>query len=329
VRHVNIIGKSNGVGLDRDVRLLAEVLRQAGCKVSFTRTDSRQSGRRKSPLFKALRMLKRRLLPRPEPRHDINLMLEHVWTQYVDDARLNVLVPNPDFFDRHDVVALSYVDRVWAKTRQGEQLFRNLGSKVALIGFDSEDRYDAGAPRVRTFFHLAGSSELKGTQRLLSIWAQHPKWPLLIVAGRLKFVAPKADNIRIYGGYLDDGFLKQLQNESMVHVCTSEAEGWGHYLVEAMSCAAAVITVDAPPMNELIAPDRGWLLPCFLNGQHRLTPRHAFVEDALVAQVEQVMAMPIADVTACGAKGREWYLSNRAGFFSRIRHALAETEETG
>ena len=321
---VNIIGKTNGVGLDRDARLLASALTAAGCEVKSTQTGSRQSGRRKSLLFKLLRWLNAQVRPKPLPRYDVNVMLEHVWTQYLNDARINVLVPNPDFFDRHDVKATPRVDCVWAKTEQAERIFRGMNSNVRHISFDSEDRMLADIPRQRTFFHLAGSSSLKGTQRLLETWIQHHEWPMLVVAGRLKFKPPVAPNILIHGGYLEDSFLKRLQNESMVHVCTSEAEGWGHYLVEAMSVGAAVITVDAPPMNALVAPDRGWLLPCFANGQQRLIPRFAFDQPSLIAVVEQVNALPDDTIMKLGQTGRLWYENNRAAFPVRVKQVLDE-----
>ena len=47
---------------------------------------------------------------------DVNLMLEHVWLQYLSTAPINVAVPNPEWFDRHDRRFLAEVDSVWAKT---------------------------------------------------------------------------------------------------------------------------------------------------------------------------------------------------------------------
>lgn len=322
---VNIIGKSNGVGLDRDVRLLTHALDLCGCEVSVTVTGSRQSGWRKSILGKTLRWLGSGL-SKPMPRYDVNVMLEHVWTQYVDLARVNVLVPNPDFTDRHDVAALPKVDRIWAKTQVACEIFRKLGCAVTLIGFDSEDRFIPECFRERSFFHLAGSSVLKGTAHLLEIWSRHPHWPKLLVAGRLKQTVHKAVNIKIIGGYIEDDLLRQLQNESMIHVCTSETEGWGHYLVEGMSVGAVVMTLAAPPMNELVNDERGILLSCEPTELHRLARRYVFDDSALVAAVERISSMPQSELMALGSHARQWFLNNKAGFPDRIQAALQELQ---
>jgi hypothetical protein len=322
VLRVNIIGKANGVGLTRDLRILTDVLRNCGCEVSATIVGSRQSGWRKSLLRKSLKLVGLTGFNRGKPKYDINVMLEHVWVQYMVDARINVVVPNPDYFDRHDVAALSEVDQVWAKTHSAQQIFQQLGCAVALIGFDSEDRFDASCARTKTFFHLAGSSSLKGTARLVEIWSRHPEWPELTVVGRFKTAMPFAKNIKYYTEFMNDVELQILQNSHAIHLCTSETEGWGHYLVEALSVAAVTITLDAPPMNELVSTDRGVLLACRAGKRHRLAQCYLFDEAALVNAIETMIGLPQQEIARLGTRGREWFRQNQAGFATRIRAAL-------
>ena len=176
---LRLIGKSNGVGLSRDLELLAAALRACGCEVTQQLCERRERKRRRSLHARLAMRISRWRRAAPPPPFDANIMLEHVWPQFVQQARCNVLVPNPEWFDRRDVAMLDVADRVWAKTAFAEQLFVARGCRVLRIGFDSDDRLQAAVPRQPQFLHLAGRSPLKGTRRLLALWQRHPHWPQL------------------------------------------------------------------------------------------------------------------------------------------------------
>jgi hypothetical protein len=251
-------------------------------------------------------------------------MLEHIWPETLPEAGVNVLVPNPEWFDRHDARLLSNIDCIWAKTNNTQAIFTRLGQQTTVIGFDSEDRFDARVTRKREFFHLAGKSSMKGTQKLLNIWRQHPNWPILTVVGNVRSSAqPAACNIVFHDDYLNDAELKKLQNACLFHLCTSETEGWGHYLAESMSVGGVTITLNAPPMSELITEERGLLLACYETRLQKLAQCYSFDADGLAAAVECAIAMPDAELARYSRVAREWFLSNKLGFNERIKHALA------
>jgi hypothetical protein len=242
---------------------------------------------------------------------------------------LNVAVPNPEWFDRRDVGALGPIDRVWAKTLNTARIFERRGKLASLIGFDSQDRDDPAVARERIFFHLAGNSPMKGTARLIQLWRQHPRWPMLIVVqhssdGRAS--AGSSGNVEVIPSYVDDADLKHLQNRCAFHLCPSEAEGWGHYLVEALSVGAVTLTVDAPPMNELLTSERGMLVAYDQTFRQKLAERYLFDERALTIAIEQAIAMTPGEVAARGAAARQWFLQNKAGFSDRIARALTEVD---
>jgi len=331
---LRLIGKSNGVGLSRDLELLGAALSASGCKVTTQPCERHERKRRRSSWtrlamrFRRWRAAGGRPATASRPEFDVNVMLEHIWPQFVHQARYNVLVPNPEWTDRRDLSMLGIADRVWAKTEQAAQLFAARGCSVLRIGFDSADRYQRAVARAPQFLHLAGRSPLKGTQRLLALWRRHPEWPQLMLlqdtaVGAGGRGATPANIVPQYG-FLDDQQLRQLQNAHRFHLCLSEAEGWGHYIVEAMSVGAVTFTCDAPPMNELISRERGVLVSARLGEPHNLARIARFDEAALEAAIAQVLALDTSQLDAIGAAARDWFTSNKLGFAARVQGAVDE-----
>lgn len=324
---LNVIGKSNGVGLSRDLDLLSAALAAGGYEVRVTRIDRDQAALRRS-LWAQFRIRCKLLwlrLQRRERPAVVNLMLEHIWPQQLPDARCNVLIPNPEWFDSHDARLLRQVDVVWAKTDCTLHLFRSRHRNTTLVGFDSEDRYDGTVARQRIFFHLAGKSSMKGTDRLLRVWARHPEWPVLTVVQHAREDhAPQiaAANIDRRVGYLDDNELRSLQNASMFHICTSLTEGWGHYIVEALSIGAITITVDAAPMNELVTRERGILVPYRDTGTQRLATTCFFDEAGFETAIVNALALEDSRGRSLSDNARSWFLQNKQRFPGRLRTAI-------
>jgi len=129
-------------------------------------------------------------------------------------------------------------------------------------------------------------------------------------------------NVRLIRDHLDDTAYRRLQNEHRFHVCPSQTEGYGHYLVEAMSCEAVVITLDAEPMNELVATGRGVLVPAHATGRQDLATCYGFSPDAMTAAIEHCIAMPEATAMQLGQMARRWYEIEQAAFPARLRSAL-------
>ena len=330
---VRLIGKSNGVGLSRDFELLAAALRACGCEVTLRGCERRDRKRRRNVLTRLAaraRAWRRARGGVGATRFDINLMLEHVWPQFLHEAGCNVLVPNPEWFDRRDLAFLGAAQRVWAKTAMAQALFAARGCRAVHIGFDSYDRHDALVTRESRFLHLAGRSPLKGTARLCELWRGHPEWPPLTVvqdadaAPTMGSAAPP--NLTVHHGYMDDQALRTLQNSHRFHLCTSEAEGWGHYIAEAMSVGAVTFTCDAPPMNELVTAERGVLIAARSGQRHNLATLSLFDPQSLEADIARVLAMAPAQWDGLGAAARGWFLENKHGFAARIREAVSELE---
>jgi glycosyltransferase involved in cell wall biosynthesis len=325
---VNLVVRDNGLGLTRDAQLLATALKTNGCEVHITSLGEADEqnrwrhGRGRRVWFSHLRHAWAKL--RGRARFDLNIMFEHLWPLHLPLARINVALPNPEWFDSKDAAHLGRIDHVWAKTRHAQTLFQRLGRETTYVGFDSDDHYDASIPRARQFFHLAGGSRIKGTERLLDVWRKHPEWPMLTVLQNPACATPAAPqaNIRHLTEYVSADALRELENAHAFHVCLSEAEGWGHYIVEAMGVGAVVIATDAAPMNEFIDAERGLLVGYASTGTMGHTTTYFFDETALEHTVANAMAMSDDTLHATGQRARQWFVDNHAGFAQRVGDAL-------
>ena len=321
---VNLIARDNGFGLSRNLKLLKDALAEAGFEVTI-------SGIRRGALRKALHPLKlrthtlaRRLGGRGAQRWDVNLMLERVRPEYLPTARCNVLMPHPEWFDERDRAWLPRLDRAFVLTHHAQPIFEALGLRTDYTGFTSEDRLDAAVPRERAFFHLAGRSSNKGTDTLLAAWRKHPEWPRLTVlqSPRVAREVVSAPNIVHRVDYIPDAELKHLQNAHRFHLCPSETEGFGHYLVEAMGVGAVTVTLDAPPMNEMVTPERGALIPYSRTDTQGLATTYFYDGAALETAIERLLATPDAELERLGKAARAWFEGNDRAFRARIAEAV-------
>lgn len=314
---IQLLARDNGAGLSRDMVLLAAALRRLGAEVATTGLPHRG---RLAEWFTRARLAGR------APSFDLNLMLERVRPEFACAAHRSVLIPNPEYFRPADHAALAGLDEVWVKTRHAEHLFAALGARTRYLGFTSPDRLDATVPRERAFFHGPGRSANKGTAALLTLWAAHPQWPPLTVVWRRKHVDTGAlpANVRLIREHLDDAEYRRLQNAHRFHLCPSQTEGFGHYLVEAMSCGAVVVTLDAAPMNELVAAARGVLVPAHAVGTQDLATTYGFDAGDMAAAVTRCIGMTEMEANVLGAAARVWFEAGRAAFAQRLRAACMD-----
>lgn len=193
---------------------------------------------------------------------DVNIFLDRLVPDYFDCARVNCLVPNQEWLPPEDRLLLKDIDLVLFKTRHAMSLLRHEAKHSAYVGFTSLDRRDGRAERHATAaLHVCGWNPHKGTDAVVGAWTNHPEWPELTVVTQLQTPSSVNANVKRLTSRVSDAQLRRLQNACAVHVCPSEVEGFGHTLMEALSCGAVLITTDAPPMDELVLPDEGMLVP--------------------------------------------------------------------
>jgi glycosyltransferase involved in cell wall biosynthesis len=319
---INLIGLDNGAGLSVDARLLQSLLVDAGFDVTWFKGVRPAKWKMRLGRLAPLRWLMQRF--------DLNLFLERMHPGWYPFARMNVLIPNPEWF-REDLHAyLRGLDVVLCKTQDSQRAFQALGCRTQWIGFTAEDRGDgrlaADTGRLEAL-HVAGRSEHKGTRAVIDAWARHPEWPRLTVVQRVldegtALYAPALPNVRYFSERLSDEALLALQREHAIYILPSEVEGYGQALVEGLGLGAVVITTDAPPMNELVGDDRGVLVPSVSTEPFRLGHRFKVAPEGVEAAVASLLASPPAERSAKGRAAREWFLANDRRFRSEFPRVI-------
>lgn len=145
---------------------------------------------------------------------------------------------------------------------------------------------------VNLFSHFAGSSLFKNTAYVIKNWLLNncylqydPDIKLVITCRALcyknlhynmkkylnfdlskykseKHGYYKYKNLTMYSTKLDDKYFEILQKTN-VALCPSAKEGFGHYINEARYYDTFVVTIDHPPMNELVNDINGYLIKDF------------------------------------------------------------------
>jgi hypothetical protein len=316
---IHVISPVAGFGNSLDLELVSTLLEENGFHV--TRYPVRQRGKK----ARLGRVVKRVLGFRG--RFDVNIFLAPIFPEWIPMARKNILIPNAEGFAGHLRKWLPKMDMVLAKTRSTERIFTKLGCRTEFTSFTSPDNFDEQVARNPTNFFHACSSQFKGTKRLLEVWKNHPEWPELVTAINHNDTIPEAyfdaPNIQAFRKRLPASEIKNLQNSSHFHLCCSEAEGFGHYIMESMSCKAVTFTTNAAPMNELVQASRGILVDHLEETPvMNLSHRYLFKPESLEEMVESARKLDPVTIEQIGANARAFFFANDQFFRKRFLEVI-------
>jgi hypothetical protein len=263
---------------------------------------------------------------------DVAVFIERVFEHpALGSFKCRAFVPNLEWLTEEDVrLAERSIDVFWHKSKFSEIRLRSAFPRAAhrYLGFTSFD-FGRRALSYQVACHLRGKSLYRNSQELIDLWTKHPEWPKL----RLQAYQPEAGflclrdwfsrkNIDVYFGFLP---LDQYIHEASfagIHLCTSETEGFGHYINEARALGAVAVVLDAPPMNELVDASSGWLVPVVnsvpIGGGARFQTTRDLLEVALI----KLFAMTAQQLAELGSNARIRYESERQAFLSRMPDVL-------
>lgn len=337
---VRLVVSDTGRGLHRDAELLSNRIREAGLtpetimcpprdeqRARFISDIDRLKRRLPESLRNAINRFQCLFYRAPQPQDlVVTIHLQRVHSRYIAGGHENWLIPNAEWYSPARVQYLSLVDQVLCKTQESRETFQKLHSQAMFLGFSGvlpeEGAADDRPERFRRFLHVAGNNRKKGTAALVNLWAVHPEWPVLdLVVDDKRRLPTDAPNIRVHE-HADEALMTTLRAECGIALAPSEAEGFGHVLLDAMAHQQVVVTVDAPPMNELVSGETGWLVawegsePCMLGRRYFVQPA------ALEAVIKEVLASRPEVLMEKARLARAWALDNHAGFCQRFREHL-------
>ena len=223
-----IVCPKNGVGLEREGRLLQGII---PASIWY-------DGRKFDPQY-------------TRGRHGQTIHCEVLRREYLSRTSRHYFYPDPEWFNMDWVKFKPRIFMILCKTRHACRLFA--GWPVKYVGCTSPDRYLPGVTRTPTLACFTGHSQYKNAMLLVETWNAYSDLPPLHLYSASHNYAPyiRTPKVIYHHGYLPDNQLQQLQNQHLYHLCISNSEGFGHYINEAMSCGATVLTMDGDPMREL------------------------------------------------------------------------------
>jgi glycosyltransferase involved in cell wall biosynthesis len=297
---INIVSTNNGVGLTKDISILKSLLTEH--EVIFSEISS----------------------PVEREFYDINIFSELVSHSWMSRAKINIMIPNPEWYELRWKHYLPRFNLVICKTRAAEKTFKSLSRKCIYTSFTSEDKLlDNIQKDYNKYLHVAGKSGQKQTEIVYKTWKNNPNLPHLTILQEPGKVGSKVDlpNVTIIKDHLSDQDVSILQNQYGVHICPSETEGFGHYIGEALSVGAVIITTNAEPMNELVG-DYGVMCNYVNKQKQKFAWNYYINEQTLLESVYKTINIPNEEKANMSIKARNFYQENHKFFVDTFTNTM-------
>jgi glycosyltransferase involved in cell wall biosynthesis len=223
--------------------------------------------------------------------YDLNLFLEHIYpNDIISRAKKNLFMPNQEFFF-FSVKHINKIDYVLCKTKISSDFFvaikklKKYKYRCVYTKFTTNINKSINVnveKDVNLFVQLAGKSQFKNTASLIICWLKNNGF--VDIDNQIKLYitcynncykilfqdALEYHNIDLLNIYpfekIENGIkfnnliilnnknnmYEYLLTKNSLSICISDQEGFGHYINEARYYNSAVLTVDHPPMNELV-----------------------------------------------------------------------------
>lgn len=322
-----------GFGLANDARILKNALSTLGhqvkiveCQVAPSNADSDLKA-----LFIHLakiigilffyRRIQRLILGRPL---EVAIHIEKIFYGKLFSHQKHILIPNQEWFSPGSFSLLEYIDVIWVKTNFAKAIFSEFKKNTAYIGFCSNIDYAGSSDKSRGyFFSRIGKGPFRGANKLVEIWRRHPEWPPLKMVIDPSCRPPEPpENVEYIDIFTHVEDYHRLAGGSLFHIYATEAEGFGHSINEAMGLGSVVLVTNAPPMNELVTRDCGFLIDAEYSGQKLFSPRFSIVDLALEEVIVRVLQLDQREIDLLSQKAKERFQKIKETFIADLDLAI-------
>mgnify|MGYP000132609982 CR=1 FL=1 len=237
----------SSTGLKHDAKIIADIIHAHFPDIRIRKFDGT-----KHKLINVCLLLEKLFSTWVLQKKQMTFHIEEVYKEVAFHSTFNALFPNQEWLRSGTQAAINETIKVFCKTHYAEEQLKTRWPHCEFTGFTSIDYFSPAVNKdFSMFLHVAGKSEQKGTVPLLKAWDKNPQWPQLFVVSRQPEHASFSNsNIKVISEFLPQEELILLMNKCGIHLCPSEAEGFGHSINEALSTGAAIAVTDAAPMNE-------------------------------------------------------------------------------
>jgi hypothetical protein len=315
---INIILPVASRGLLNDAEIIKQAIHKKDPSI-YVRIISKKKGYI-SILLKSINVLVSYVFK----QRQVSFHLEEIQPFFTRLSSQNFFIPNQEWLREKTRSKMNDDNMVvLCKTKYAVEQLKALSSKIHYIGFTSINRNNSTIPDYNKFIHIAGKSPQKGTKPLLELWSKTSNWPTLTVITTIPEYKKynKYENINIISEFISEQALNALINKNGVHICPSEAEGFGHSIVEALSVGACLLTTNGAPMSELVA-DKQCLISPEKTSTRYLSDLFFVSESTLENTLTAVMNLSIEERAASGELSRLKYDELDANFNLNLSNIL-------
>jgi|GEM_PF-722163 len=326
---------TSGFGLKKDAEIFKKYLNLLGYPCDIEVAERNDPNSRYSTLFNFILAICRLFnllcvlkLIRRYFRIKKNVCALHLETPFYSKFFFNehsIFIPNQEWFNPSDVDLLRYFDDIWCKSELAFNIFTQLKYKTKFLGFcsDIDSQYQHTPKAQRYFVARSGNSRHRGIEGLVAVWNRHPEWPQLkIVIAKDRRPALSPANVEYLDIFANAAEFYQFATAAQFHVYMTEAEGFGHTIVEAMGCGAIVLVTNAPPMNEIADEHCALMVDANYSGQLSLSPRFAARPESLEKAVERAIHMQDEEIAQLSREAIIRYQHLVATFSNNLKQEI-------